>query len=142
MRGEKFMRSLIVLCLGAAALGVGTQAAWPQRATTARTPVPLATTPASKADVNAWTVGLAGGLLEGTFIRYAADIAKVLDDGDNLRVIPLVTYGAVGNVNDLLYLRGVDAAITQADVLDHFKRELNIPRIDERVHYISPLYHR
>jgi TRAP-type uncharacterized transport system substrate-binding protein len=141
MRGGEFMRSLIVLCLGAAVLGIGSQAAWPQRATSSRTAVPLATTPPDKATANAWTVGLAGGLLEGTFIRYAADIAKVLDDGDNLRVIPLVTYGAVGNVNDLLYLKGVDAAITQADVLDHFKRELNVPRIDERVHYISPLYH-
>jgi predicted lipid-binding transport protein (Tim44 family) len=46
------------------------------------------------ADPNAWTVGLAGGLLEGTFIRYAADLAKVLDDGDILRVIPMVTFGA------------------------------------------------
>ena len=89
---------------------------------------------------NAWTVGLAGGLLEGTFIRYAADIAKVLDDGDNLRVLPLVTFGAVGNVEDLLYLKGVDVAITQSDVLDHFRRELKIPNIENRIHYISPLF--
>lgn len=93
-----------------------------------------------KEAANAWTIGLAGGLLEGSFIRYAADIAKVLDDGENLRVIPLVTYGAVGNVTDLLYLKGVDAAITQADVLDHFKRELKVPRIEERVHYVAPLF--
>src|SRR5215203_6550836 len=90
---------------------------------------------------NAWTVGLAGGLLEGTFIRYAADIAKVLDDGDNLRVIPMVTFGAVGNVTDLLKLRGVDVAITQADVLDHFRREGKVPDIDNRIQYISPLFH-
>jgi TRAP-type uncharacterized transport system substrate-binding protein len=93
-----------------------------------------------KTEANQWTIGLAGGLLEGTFIRYAADIAKVLDDGDKLRVIPLVTYGAVGNVTDLLHLKGVDAAITQADVLDHFRRELKLPNIDKRIHYISPLF--
>src|SRR3954469_10560768 len=92
-------------------------------------------------DLNAWTVGLAGGLLEGTFIRYAADLAKVLDDGDNLRVIPMVTFGAVGNVTDLLKLRGVDVAITQADVLDHFRREGKVPDIENRIHYISPLFH-
>jgi TRAP-type uncharacterized transport system substrate-binding protein len=92
------------------------------------------------AEINAGTVGLAGGLLEGTFIRYAADIAKVLDDGDKLRVVPLVTYGAVGNVTDLLHLKGVDIAITQSDVLDHFRRELNVPNIQDRIHYISPLY--
>src|SRR5689334_17560672 len=39
-----------------------------------------------KGDLNAWTVGVAGGLLEGTFIRYAADLAKALDDGNTLRV--------------------------------------------------------
>ena len=84
-------------------------------------------------DLNAWTIGLAGGLLEGTFIRYAADLAKVLDDGDNLRVIPMVTFGAVGNVTDLLKLRGVDVAITQADVLDHFRLEGKIPDIENRI---------
>src|SRR3954467_15276993 len=78
-------------------------------------------------DLNTWTVGVAGGLLEGTFIRYAADLAKVLDDGNNLRVLPMVTYGAVSNVTDLLNLRGIDVAITQADVLDHFRREVKIP---------------
>src|SRR5215218_11257251 len=85
-----------------------------------------------RAQVNEWTIGLAGGLLEGTLIRYAADIAKILDDGENLRVIPMVTYGAVHNVNDLLNLKGIDLALTQADVLDHFKRELKIPGVENK----------
>ncbi len=132
------MRALIALCLGVTGVaGLGAEPAWSQTTKRVRPPI----VEPAKADMNTWTVGLAGGLLEGSFIRYAADIAKVLDDGDNLRVIPLVTYGAVGNVSDLLYLKGVDAAITQADVLEHFKREMNVPRIDERVHYVSPLYH-
>jgi TRAP-type uncharacterized transport system substrate-binding protein len=130
------MRAWMALCVGMTCLSAGLAPAAAQ--TTKR--LEGAPPEARKTDVNAWTVGLAGGLLEGSFIRYAADIAKVLDDGDNLRVIPLVTFGAVGNVSDLLYLKGVDAAITQADVLDHFKRELNIPRIGDRVHYVSPLY--
>jgi TRAP-type uncharacterized transport system substrate-binding protein len=131
------MRFTMALCLSAAVIGAVCQPALSQ---TSKRPAAAKVEP-SKADMNAWTIGLAGGLLEGSFIRYAADIAKVLDDGDNLRVIPLVTYGAVGNVSDLLFLKGVDAAITQSDVLDHFKRELNVPRIAERVNYVSPLYH-
>ncbi|PSC03600.1 C4-dicarboxylate ABC transporter [Alsobacter soli] len=95
---------------------------------------------AQRQDANAWTVGVAGGLLEGTFIRYAADLAKALDDPPNLRVLPMVTFGAVGNVKDLLNLRGVDVAITQADVLDHFRNEEAIPDIANRIQYISPLY--
>jgi hypothetical protein len=34
---------------------------------------------------NAWTVGIAGGLIDGTYMRFADELAKVLDDGDNLR---------------------------------------------------------
>src|SRR4051794_33049465 len=105
-----------------------------------RSEKPGASTDSSKTDLNAWTVGVAGGLLEGTFIRYAADLAKGLDDKNNLRVIPMVTFGAVGNVTDLLNLRGIDVAITQADVLDHFRREVKIPDIENKIQYISPLF--
>jgi len=108
--------------------------------------VPLPNKPVSEeegakaARINGWTVGLAGGLLEGTFVRYAADLAKVLDDEDNLRVLPIVSYGAVGNVNDLIYLKGVDLAITYSDVLDHYKNVEKIPGIERRVNYIIPMF--
>src|ERR1700757_4041530 len=54
---------------------------------------------------NAWTVGVAGGLIDGTYMRFADELAKVLDDGDNLRILPMVSYGAASNLDDLLYLR-------------------------------------
>jgi TRAP-type uncharacterized transport system substrate-binding protein len=95
---------------------------------------------ARAARINNWTVGVAGGLLEGTFVRYAADLGKALDDGDNLRVLPIVSYGAVGNVSDLIYLKGVDIAITYSDVLDHFKNVERIPGIEHRVNYIIPMF--
>src|ERR1700755_75196 len=38
---------------------------------------------------NAWTVGLAAGLPEGAPLRFAVELARVLDDGDNMRVIPM-----------------------------------------------------
>lgn len=90
--------------------------------------------------INNWTVGVAGGLLEGTFSKYAADLGKALDDGENMRVLPIVTYGAVGNITDLLYLRGIDIAITYADVLDHFKNVEKVPNIERRIHYIIPMF--
>jgi TRAP-type uncharacterized transport system substrate-binding protein len=92
------------------------------------------------ARVNAWTVGVVGGLLEGSFIRFAAELAKALDDGENLRVLPIVSYGATDNVNDLLYLKGVDIAITNSDVFEEFKRNRNIGNIDKRINYISQMY--
>ena len=52
---------------------------------------------------NAWTVGVAGGQRSGTYMTFADELAQVLDDGDNLRVMPIVTYGAASNLDDLLY---------------------------------------
>jgi TRAP-type uncharacterized transport system substrate-binding protein len=116
------------------------QAAPPRRA------LPLPNKPVTEDEnakamrINNWTIGLAGGLLEGTFSKYAADLGKALDDGDNLRVLPIISYGAVGNVTDLIYLKGVDFAITYADVLDHFKNVEKIPGIERRVNYVIPMF--
>ncbi len=89
---------------------------------------------------NSWTIGIAGGLLEGTFIRFAAELAKALNDGDELRILPVVTYGAAENVGDLLYLKGIDISITHADVFDDFRRNRKASNIERRVHYISQMY--
>ena len=92
------------------------------------------------ARVNQWTVGVAGGLLEGTFSRFAAELAKAFDDGNNLRILPIITYGGTENVTDLLYLKGVDIAITNNDVFDEFKRKRNVGNIDKRINYITPMF--
>jgi TRAP-type uncharacterized transport system substrate-binding protein len=92
-----------------------------------------------KDKLNARTIGLAAGQLEGAPIRFAAELARVVDDGDNMRVLPIVTRGIFDNILDLLYLRGVDAAIVHGDVLDYFKRDRKFPGI-ERVNYIMSLF--
>lgn len=97
-------------------------------------------TPAEKrrTAINAWTVGLAGGLLEGAPIRLAAEIARVVDDGDNLHVLPVVTRGPTENVNSLLYLRGIDAAIINSDSLEEYKNQ--VPDIQRKVTYVLNLF--
>src|SRR5689334_240010 len=88
--------------------------------------------------MNAWTIGLAGGLLEGAPIRLAAEMARVVDDGDNLHVLPVVTRGATENLNSLLYLRGIDAAIINSDALEEYKSQ--VPDIQRRVAYVLNLF--
>src|SRR4029434_9573278 len=83
--------------------------------------------------------GIAGGLIDGTYMRFADELGKVLDDGDNLRVLPMVTYGAASNMDDLLYLRGVDIAVTQSDVFEYFRTQRKTPNLDQRVNYIIRL---
>ena len=93
---------------------------------------------AEKEKINAWTVGLAGGLLEGAPIRLAAEMARVVDDGSKLHVLPIVTRGATENLNSLLYLRGVDTAIINSDALEEYK--IQVPEIRRRITYLLNLF--
>jgi TRAP-type uncharacterized transport system substrate-binding protein len=88
--------------------------------------------------INAWTVGLAAGLIEGAPLRLAAETARVVDDGDNLHVLPIVTRGPAENINSLLYLRGVDLAIINSDALEEYKIEF--PEIRRHVTYLLNLF--
>jgi TRAP-type uncharacterized transport system substrate-binding protein len=88
---------------------------------------------------NAGTVGIVGGLLSGTYMRFVDEMASVLNDGDNLRILPIVSYGAASNLDDLLYLRGVDAAVTQSDVFEYFRTQRKTPNLERRVQYIIRL---
>jgi len=98
---------------------------------------------ASDADLrerkNAWTVGIVGGLLSGTYMRFVDEMASALNDGDNLRILPVVSYGAASNLDDLLYLRGIDAAVTQSDVFEYFRTQRKTANLDSRVQYIIRL---
>lgn len=88
--------------------------------------------------INAWTVGLAGGQLEGAPLRLASEIARVVDDGDNAHVLPIVTRGPTENVNSLLYLRGVDMAIINTDVIEEYKAQ--VPNIQQQITYVLNLF--
>jgi TRAP transporter TAXI family solute receptor len=132
------------MLIGVLAAGLGVAAIAPAAAQTARSTRPTTASAVGEGgklqESNEWTVGLAGGLLEGTNIRFAAEMAKVLDDRPNLRVLPMVTYGALGNIEDLLYLKGVDVTITSADVLDEFVRNGTLANIKNRIRYICSFY--
>jgi TRAP-type uncharacterized transport system substrate-binding protein len=88
--------------------------------------------------LNSGTIGLAGGLLEGAPIRFATEIARVVNDGGAVHVLPIVTRGPTENVNDLLYLRGVDTAIINSDSLEEYKSQ--VPQIQQRITYLLSLF--
>jgi TRAP-type uncharacterized transport system substrate-binding protein len=97
------------------------------------------TAKALKERKNAWTVAVAGGQLSGTYMTLVDEMAQVLDDGDNLRVIPIVTYGAASNLDDLLYLRQVDLVMTQSDIFEYFRTQRKTPNLESRIHYLIRL---
>ena len=71
-------------------------------------------------------------------MRLASEMARVVDDGANLHVLPIVTRGPTENLNSLLYLRGVDLAIINADALEEYKVQL--PEIRHHIGYLLNLF--
>jgi len=92
-----------------------------------------------KTTKNLWTVGIVGGLFDGTYMRFAVELARALNDGDNLRILPIVSFGAASNLDDLLYLRGVDVAITQSDVFEYFRTVRKTANLENQVTYVIRL---
>jgi TRAP-type uncharacterized transport system substrate-binding protein len=102
-------------------------------------PVPSISGEAQLRDrLNASTVGLAAGLLEGAPIHFATEIGRVVNDGGVVHVLPIVTRGPTENVNDLLYLRGIDMAIINSDSLEEYKSQ--VPQIQQRITYVLSLF--
>jgi TRAP transporter TAXI family solute receptor len=92
------------------------------------------------ARANTNVLGVISGGLDGTYTRFAADFAAVLDDRDTLRVLPIIGKGSLQNLSDLLYLRGVDIAIVQSDVLAAAAQQRAFPGLEQQVRYVAKLY--
>jgi len=95
---------------------------------------------AQKDNVNRGTVGIVSGGITGTYIRVASDLANALDDGYDLRVLPIIGQGSVRNMEDLMLLKGVDIAIVQSDVMDFYRKNELLPNVGKRINYIAKLY--
>jgi TRAP-type uncharacterized transport system substrate-binding protein len=70
-----------------------------------------------------------------------SDMASVLDDGDKLRVLPILGKGSVQNLVDILRLKNIDMGFVTSDALEFAKTEYNMPDIPQRVRYIARLFH-
>lgn len=90
--------------------------------------------------VNAGTVGVLGGSPSGTYIKLVYDLAALLDDGYDMRILPIAGKGSIRAVEDLVYLRGVDVALVQSDTLNFYKTSQIIPDIDQKIRYITKLF--
>jgi len=97
-----------------------------------------------KNEANVTTVTLMAQGTGSTYLPIAEDLQNVLDDptGNSLRVVPVVGRGGAQNLVDLLFLRGIDLAITQQEHLAYLKQEdpKIYGNIEQRVQYITKLY--
>src|SRR6201996_7801936 len=94
----------------------------------------------TKQALNANTVTLITGTIGGTYVQIGADLASVLDDGNKLRVLPIVGRGSVQSVADILFLQGVDIGVVRADTLDYLERKGFAKDIKKQFTYVTKLY--
>ena len=91
--------------------------------------------------LNQNTVTVISGNPNGTYLYLAYDMSAVLDDGNDLRVLPVIGKGGYQNVMDVLHLRGVDLCITQSNIMTYLKRTGEMgPNIENRLAFITRLY--
>ncbi|MBX9646993.1 MAG: TAXI family TRAP transporter solute-binding subunit [Xanthobacteraceae bacterium] len=95
---------------------------------------------ATKQALNQNTVTLISGTIGGTYVQIGADLASVLDDGNKLRVLPIVGRGSVQSVADILFLQGVDLGIVRADTLDYLEKKGFAKDIKKQFTYVTKLY--
>src|ERR1700757_3927302 len=94
----------------------------------------------TKQALNANTVTLITGTIGGTYVQIGADLASLLDNGNQLRVLPIVGRGSVQSVADILFLQGVDLGIVRADTLDYLERKGFAKDIKKQFTYVTKLY--
>jgi uncharacterized protein len=90
--------------------------------------------------INSNTVTVLGASLSGAYIKIVEDIARIVNDGEKLRVLPIVGDGGSQNIRDLLYLKGVDAGIVMSTSMDSYNGKPLYGRLPNRLQYIARLY--
>jgi uncharacterized protein len=117
----------------------------PTQATTRRpTPAPDAgradgTLP-SREQLNNGTVTIITAPVGGAYAAMGSDLAAVLDDGDNLRVLPMIGKGSAQNLIDILRLRSVDMGFALSDAVEFVKTEYGVPNLETRINYVTKLF--
>ncbi|MGB5213831.1 MAG: TAXI family TRAP transporter solute-binding subunit [Anderseniella sp.] len=92
---------------------------------------------------NAGTVSLITGGVDGvsnTYQQLASDLASVLDAKSELRVLPIIGYGSLQNIEDMLYLKGIDVGMVHSDVMRHMEQKQVLPGARNRLRYVTKLY--
>jgi branched-chain amino acid transport system substrate-binding protein len=90
--------------------------------------------------VNANTVSLVTGSFGSTYAQIGADLASVLDSGNNLRVLPVMGRGSVQAVADVLLLKGIDAGIVRKDTLAYLERKDFANDIRNQFVYVAKMF--
>jgi TRAP transporter TAXI family solute receptor len=86
--------------------------------------------------MNANTLALVTATPGLTYAAFGYDLANVLNDDDNLRILPIISQSALHNVRDVRFLRGVDIGFVQTNVLGSYLKTGEIPDVADKIVYV------
>jgi uncharacterized protein len=97
-----------------------------------------------KRQTNDIAVSIVVSGLTCTCARFAEDIRNVVNDlrPDGVRVLPVLGVGGLQNLNDVLFLKGIDMGVVDEDNLTLLKKRdpQLYANIEQSVQYITKLY--
>lgn len=94
-----------------------------------------------KAKLNQETLVIAASRPGTSYMVMAGDLATAVGAAGGVRLLPIATDGGVANLQDLLFLRGVDLAIVPANVLAHARTANAFGGVlPQRLVYVTALY--
>jgi TRAP transporter TAXI family solute receptor len=71
------------------------------------------------------------------YSEFGNDLAAVLNNGDELRILPVVSQGGVQNIRDVRFLKGVDIGFTATNYMAFVRRGGDIPDLTDKIVYIA-----
>lgn len=90
--------------------------------------------------INANTIAVISGNVNGTYLSIAYDLSAVLDNGDEFRVLPVIGKGGGQNIKDVRFLKGIDLGITQSAILNSYRKSGEIGAFDDKIVYLAKLF--
>jgi uncharacterized protein len=87
--------------------------------------------------MNANTVTIVTGNPGLIYAELGVDLAAVLNNDNELRILPVVSQGGIQNVRDVRFLKGVDLGFTATNYLAYVRRSGEIPDLTDKIVYIA-----
>lgn len=88
------------------------------------------------------TVGVLSAGRSASDVQFVSDLAAVLNDGERLRILPIIGQGGVQNIDDLMALPLADIAIVQSDVLASVRADTSRPQAVRELPYVAKLFNQ
>jgi TRAP-type uncharacterized transport system substrate-binding protein len=123
-----------------------TQAAQPRRVVVHRPKRERSTERTERADgdvgerLNKNTLVIVADGPGSTDLAITHQLAAVLGDGDDMRILPMVGAGGGRNIRDVRFMKGIDLGITQTNLLARMRQSGEIGALDDKIVYLAKLF--